>query len=712
MKKNKKRQENKRREKLTALITLFTFAIVIAVVLNFSSAVRPYQIIKNEVSTATVRAPQTVVDDKKTASERAIAGDNVPDVYTINSNITQNQNDSVTALFTSIRQVQSDEKKAKAAAIKDKKQFTAFDEKEITTRVRALLSKNDLTFEHTNISDDSFVKLYKVAPDKLTDLETTIGSVIAKQLQKGVTEGQLLNIRADLQLNISELAIASNLRSAASDILNAAITVNSFYDSDATSQQRSVAENNVQPVRILQGQVIIQEGQLVTDDIYRQLELLHLVKSQMNILQIIGNTLIAMVIALTTYFLIYRARKKRKDFTIAFVIFTAIISLSYAMLLVFRYISERGIDNLFFVLPVVFVPMVLQLLGYRELRLLGIMQIVLASVLVLQNAQNMANIIYFTVYILITGLVATLILNKPKTRNDLFIDSMYITAFNGVSVFIIQLINNTAISSLSFWWPIFYGMIGGLIAFILSLGLQPLFETIFGVLSPNRLLELASPSQPLLKQMMNEAPGTYHHSLMVANLAEAATEAIGADSLYTRVACYYHDVGKMINPAFFVENQYSDKSPHDLLTATESRDIIIEHASGGAEILKRHHFPQPIIDMAQQHHGTTILKFFYHAEKQNNPEVDKADFRYPGPKPQTREIAVVNIADSVEAAVRSMKAPSIDKMKDLIEAITTDRLLDGQFDECELSMKDIVTVKETLLKVLVGVYHQRIEYPK
>lgn len=488
MKKNKKRQENKRREKLTALITLFTFAIVIAVVLNFSSAVRPYQIIKNEVSTATVRAPQTVVDDKKTASERAIAGDNVPDVYTINSNITQNQNDSVTALFTSIRQVQSDEKKAKAAAIKDKKQFTAFDEKEITTRVRALLSKNDLTFEHTNISDDSFVKLYKVAPDKLTDLETTIGSVIAKQLQKGVTEGQLLNIRADLQLNISELAIASNLRSAASDILNAAITVNSFYDSDATSQQRSVAENNVQPVRILQGQVIIQEGQLVTDDIYRQLELLHLVKSQMNILQIIGNTLIAMVIALTTYFLIYRARKKRKDFTIAFVIFTAIISLSYAMLLVFRYISERGIDNLFFVLPVVFVPMVLQLLGYRELRLLGIMQIVLASVLVLQNAQNMANIIYFTVYILITGLVATLILNKPKTRNDLFIDSMYITAFNGVSVFIIQLINNTAISSLSFWWPIFYGMIGGLIAFILSLGLQPLFETIFGVLSPNRLL--------------------------------------------------------------------------------------------------------------------------------------------------------------------------------------------------------------------------------
>lgn len=136
MKKNKKRQENKRREKLTALITLFTFAIVIAVVLNFSSAVRPYQIIKNEVSTATVRAPQTVVDDKKTASERAIAGDNVPDVYTINSNITQNQNDSVTALFTSIRQVQSDEKKAKAAAIKDKKQFTAFDEKEITTRAR------------------------------------------------------------------------------------------------------------------------------------------------------------------------------------------------------------------------------------------------------------------------------------------------------------------------------------------------------------------------------------------------------------------------------------------------------------------------------------------------------------------------------------------------------------------------------------------------
>lgn len=711
MKKNRKKLTAKQDRRLN-IMTLIVLAIMLAVILNVASTMKPYHIMKNEIAATTIRASQTVVDDKKTESEKAAAADNVQDVYTINSNITQNQIDSVNMIFTVIGTVQEDEDKAEQTAKKAKKQFEPFSNQIIVKRARALLNKSELTFEATAISDASLVTLYHFKPSKLTDFQSTLVSVITKQLQKGVTNTQLLNIRAELQLSMNELAIASSLRAVATEIINAGITVNSFYDASVTNQQRLIAQNSVQPVRILQGQVIVQEGQLVTDDIYRQLELVHMVKSSLNWLVLLGNVLMAIVIAIMTFFLVYRSRREHHDVTIVFMIFSALTVLSYLMLLLFRFSFEHRVDNLIYILPVVFVPMILQLLGYRALKLLGILQIVMAAVLILQSSQSTFNIVYFIAYILLSSLGATLILNKPKTRNDLFVDSMYISLFNGAAVFIIQLISAVSISTLSFWWPIFYGMIGGLIAFILSLGLQPLFETIFGVLSPNQLMELASPSQPLLKRMMNEAPGTYHHSLMVANLAEAAVDAIGGDSLYTRVACYYHDVGKMVNPAFFVENQYGDKSPHEQLTATASRDIIIAHAKDGVAMLQAAHFPKPIVDMAEQHHGTTVLRYFYYAAQQEDASVVEATFRYPGPKPQTREIAVVNIADSVEAAVRSMKTPSTEKMADLIHSIVEERLLDGQFDECELSMKDMITIKDTLLKVLVGVYHQRIEYPK
>lgn len=710
--KNNRKKLTSRQEKRLNITTLIVLAMVLALILNVASTMKPYHIMKNEIAANTIRAPQTVVDNKKTESEKEGAADNVQDVYTINSNITQNQIDSVNMFFTMLGTVQEDEKKAAEAAKKAKKQFEPFSNQNIVNRARALLNKSDLTFEETAISDASLITLYQVKPSKLTDFQSTLVSVMTKQLQKGVTNTQLLNIRAELQLNMNELAIASSLRAVATEIINAGITVNSFYDAAATNQQRLIAQNSVQPVRILQGQVIVQEGQLVTDDIYRQLELVHMVKSSLNWFVLLGNTLMGIVIAIMTFFLVYRSRRKHHDVTIVFMIFSALSSLSYLLILLFRFMFDQRVDNLIYVLPVVFVPMILQLLGYRALKLLGILQIVMAAMLILQSSQSTFNIVYFSAYILLSSLGATLILNKPKTRNDLFIDSMYISLFNGTVIFIIQLISAVSISTLSFWWPIFYGMIGGLIAFILSLGLQPLFETVFGVLSPNRLMELASPSQPLLKRMMNEAPGTYHHSLMVANLAEAAVDAIGGDSLYTRVACYYHDVGKMANPAFFVENQYGEKSLHEQLTPTESRDIIIAHAKDGVTMLQAAHFPQPIIDMAEQHHGTTVLRYFYHEARQKDETITEAAFRYPGPKPQTKEIAVVNIADSVEAAVRAMKAPSTEKMADLIHSIVEQRLLDGQFDECELSMKDMIIVKETLLKVLVGVYHQRIEYPK
>ena len=240
---------------------------------------------------------------------------------------------------------------------------------------------------------------------------------------------------------------------------------------------------------------------------------------------------------------------------------------------------------------------------------------------------------------------------------------------------------------------------------------MPFFEAGFNILSTIRLIELSNPNHPLLKKILTETPGTYHHSVMVANLAESACEAIGANGLLARVGCYYHDVGKTKRPHFFIENQINNENPHDRLPPEASRDIIIAHAVDGAAELKKHKMPKEIVDIAEQHHGTTLLKYFYFKAKEENPETLESDFRYPGPKPQSKETVIIGLADSVEAAVRSMVNPTPDQIKTLVHNIVQDRLMDGQFNECDVTLKEIEIVKETFCETLNGIFHSRIEYP-
>jgi len=212
--------------------------------------------------------------------------------------------------------------------------------------------------------------------------------------------------------------------------------------------------------------------------------------------------------------------------------------------------------------------------------------------------------------------------------------------------------------------------------------------------------------------LLTETPGTYHHSVMVANLAEAACEAIGADGLLARVACYYHDIGKTRRPAFFIENQMSGINPHDSLPPERSAEIIISHTTDGAQLLEKHKMPKEIVDIAYQHHGTSTLKFFLHKAKEVGDEVDEKLFSYPGPKPQTKEAAVISIADSVEAAVRSMKQPNSEKIQKLVYSIVQSRVQEHQFDECDVSIKELKTIEKVLCETLNGIFHSRIEYPK
>jgi putative nucleotidyltransferase with HDIG domain len=226
-----------------------------------------------------------------------------------------------------------------------------------------------------------------------------------------------------------------------------------------------------------------------------------------------------------------------------------------------------------------------------------------------------------------------------------------------------------------------------------------------------KLIELSNPNHPLLRKILTEAPGTYHHSLMVANLAESACEAIGANGLIARVGCYYHDIGKTRRPNFFIENQINNENPHDRLAPEKSADIIIAHVQDGVNVLKKYRIPKEIIEIAEQHHGTTLLRYFYHRAMQDGQVVKEEEFRYPGPKAQTKESAVVGIADSVEAAVRSLKQPTPEQIENLVKNIIDNRLQDGQLNECDLTLKEVEIILHTLCESVKGIFHSRIEYP-
>jgi len=316
------------------------------------------------------------------------------------------------------------------------------------------------------------------------------------------------------------------------------------------------------------------------------------------------------------------------------------------------------------------------------------------------------------IYIICSGIAGVLFLTKQNLRTKIFQAGTYVAGVNIIVIFSLLFLRNGHFDGLEYGFYFVSGFISGISSAVLAIGLLPFFEAGFGILSTMRLIELSSPNHPLLRKILTEAPGTYHHSVMVANLSESACEAIGADGLLARVGCYYHDIGKTKRPQFFIENQMNIENPHDRLPPQTSKNIIIAHATDGAAMLRKHKMPKEIVDIAEQHHGTTLLKFFFHKAKQSDPEVKEEDYRYPGPKAQTKEAAVIGIADSVEAAVRSMNHPTHEQIETLVRNIIADRLQDEQLNECDLTLKELEIVANSLCETLNGIFHSRIEYPE
>ncbi len=295
--------------------------------------------------------------------------------------------------------------------------------------------------------------------------------------------------------------------------------------------------------------------------------------------------------------------------------------------------------------------------------------------------------------------------------------SVYIGLFTAAVVFpvsvAIQIVMNSGFHSAYLVDAMWYAGGAGFAGLVMT-ALLPFLERWFDIQTDISLLELSDPNHPLLKQLVQRAPGTYNHSINVASIAETAADAIGANGLMCRVGAYFHDIGKMRKPEYFVENQGEGVSKHDELEPTMSRLVIVSHVKDGIELAKKYHLPRRIVDLIEQHHGTTIVAFFYHrAAKQSiEPEgVDESSFRYPGPKPQTPEAAVLMLADAVEGACRSLREPGPARIENVVREITKAKLDDGQFDQCHLTIQQLRTIQASLTKSLNAMYHGRIKYP-
>jgi putative nucleotidyltransferase with HDIG domain len=320
--------------------------------------------------------------------------------------------------------------------------------------------------------------------------------------------------------------------------------------------------------------------------------------------------------------------------------------------------------------------------------------------------------ISFVVAGLAGSLAGVYSVSSLRDRASLIRGGIFVSAVNAVTILVLGLLNTSDIATVVIGMGL--GVAGGFLSSIMMLGFLPYLEALFGLTSSVSLLALANPNEPLLKRLLVDAPGTYHHSILVGNLAEAAAQAVNADPLLVRVGAYYHDIGKLTRPYFFIENQVGKDSPHEKIAPSLSTLIITSHVKDGMEQAREHKLPASVQAIIEQHHGTSLVAYFYQRamESDHAEMVTEADFRYDSTKPRTKEAALVMLADSVEAAIRSLQKPTPGRLESLTRKIIKERLHDGQLDECDLTFKDLNTITDTFVQVLTGIFHSRIEYPE
>ncbi|KPL58607.1 HD family phosphohydrolase [Rossellomorea vietnamensis] len=663
-----------------------------------------------EDAPTTIRAPKKFVDEEATAKKKEEAKAEVASVYTPKEGAIDNSTSLIHSLLESVNEVKSEN--PQAGGEEDLKPPSTPDLNEQLKLLKAKLPKDKNNNVTNSLSDDVLKTLLEASEDDLSRVETIVSTQIKIIMENGVKEEELNEAKLNLEQRITNYSFKGDLSTAAVKLGKVAIEPTLYYDAEKTDELKKLAEANVEKVEIIEGGVIVEDGELITPKKYSILKSLGMVEDTFSFRPYIGLALFVLVVISSLYYFFYtlEVTEERKQ---NYLILTSIVFvISLLIMKIVGLIEQLEINDIVFIFPAAFTGMILRILLNERIAMMMVFILSACSSIVFHQQFSGSIDIEIAIYTLFSGVSGILFLVSRNQRSNILRAGIYVALVNILILGFLILLSGTSYSNSEYVYYIVFALVSGIMSSILTIGFLPFFEAGFGILSSMRLVELSSPTQPLLKKLLTDAPGTYHHSVMVANLAEAACEAIGANGLLARVGCYYHDVGKSKRPHFFIENQLNMGNPHDRVSPETSRDVIISHASDGAQMLRKHKLPKEIVDIAEQHHGTTLLKFFYYKAKEQGKDVKEEEYRYPGPKPQTREAAVISIADSVEAAVRSKKSPTQAEIQKLVHSIVQDRLQDGQFNECDISLKQLETVKRSLCETLSGIFHPRIEYPE
>ncbi len=664
----------------------------------FAAAVTPerYDLKVGSIAFKTITASKEVVDEVTTASRREAAARAVEPTYHYAEGVTEEVLSELDTIFIELGGVQH----YAAATLKEKGEDYAFQQQELDF-AKAMLTKVTLT-------DYQMKTLLNASDEAFSTMILAVTAAVENVLNTKIMEGQV-NEAIQSILQFAGFRVETNLlQNVVTPVLKKCVKPNMVIEQSSTEIAQQKARDEVEPVVYIQGQNIVRAGDRVALNQMEMLRQLGLLDDNSVDMPMYTGVLLIVLIGVACMLVLLQMMRHSvlKQLRKTMVLMMVIVSTVAICLIVMKATNA-------YLAPVAMGAMLLTgLLGGTVGISGGVCVAIVVSALTAGTANNYATqMVHLLLMGLVSSIVSSAFLRQRPQRVRVLLCGILVALCQCLVIFALGLMNNNELAAV--WNNGLWAMGGSIIAAVITLGLQPLFETTFTLSTQSKLLELTNPNHPLLKKLLVEAPGTYHHSLLVANLAEAAAEAIGANPLLTRAGAYYHDVGKLKRPLYFKENQQGENM-HDHTDPQVSAAIVTAHTGDGLQFAQKFHLPVEIQRIITEHHGDTPVMYFYHKALQlsDGKPVDIQDFRYDGKRPSTKESAIVMLADTVEAAVRAMPDPTPKTIEDLIERLIRGKLEDGQLSDSPLTLSDIDKISEAFVNSLNGAFHERIEYPQ
>ncbi len=671
-----------------ALIVIAVSAAALFLILSANITLGQENLEEGQIAPRDIRSPRdaTFDSESRTQAARDDAADEVPPITEQIKPPADNREDQL-ALF--------DAMVSDVGRILDRRDAGSLDAEEVLER---------LSTDATQISFADRSEVAQLSASAWEVVATAARAALDPTLTEQIAQDDLAETRAEIrELITADIADAQRLM--AGNLAAAFIEPTDIINEELTALQRDRARAAVPPrvVEVRVGETIVSEGQRISVEDFETLDELGLTRPLVDAGTIIGNGLMALLLASLLVGFLWRFEPTiwhRNRSVLLFVLALVVTAVSL------RIAADRTLWA--FMVPTSATVLLIGIL------LSGAAGAAMAGALAVLAGVMNRDALDLAVYVLLGGLAALLTITRAERLNAFVRVAMALAATNVAVVMAFSLYqpgsNLTGIAQL-----IGAGIVNAALSIILAVGSFAVLGNVFGIMTVFQLLELANPSNRLLRRLLLETPGTYHHSVMVGNLAERAAETIGADPLLARVAAYYHDIGKMKNPLAFIENQAGAHNIHDDLTAETSARIISGHIRDGIDLAYEHGLPVQVIGYIPQHHGTSVMTYFHQKalrEVDGRADlVNEGTYRYPGPKPQTREAAIIMLADGVEASVRSLDEKDEASIRGMVDRIVDARVEDGQLDDAELTLRNIAQIKDAFVGQLLGMYHSRIKYP-